>query len=115
MEKSWFKTAPFTSLEIHEFQSISARRLIRSNSFNDPVLIETLVKRIEQIPIDGDMMISFGPDAEYMTLTFTNDIQEEVVELIQRRFKTPSTGFNSSSPLEKELYEEIQRLLLLNA
>lgn len=111
MERPWFNNPPFKTLEIIQFKSISSRSVIQSQCLTDVKLIQSLVEQIEKIHPHGDMMISFGPDAEYISLTFTNEIQQEVVEIIQRKFKTPSTGFNSSHAFEKELYEKIMVLL----
>lgn len=111
MEKTWFNHPPFSSLEIIQFQSISSRSIIESKCLTDAALIQSLVKQIQQIDPNGDMMVSFGPDAEYIRLNFTNNVQQETVEIIQRKFKTPSTGFNSSNTFEKELYEKIMALL----
>ncbi len=111
MERHWFNHTSFKTLEICQFNSISSRSVIQLKSLTDEALIQSLAEQIQEIPPNGDMMVSFGPDAEYISLTFTNDIQQEVVEIIQRKFKTPSTGFNSNSLLEKELYEKIMSLL----
>ncbi|MDF2454841.1 MAG: hypothetical protein K0R51_834 [Cytophagaceae bacterium] len=111
MERLWFNNPPFKTLEIHQFKSISSRSVIQSKCLTDTALVQSLTEQIQQIPPHGDMMVSFGPDAEYISLTFRNDIQDEVIEIIQRRFKTPSTGFNSNNALEKELYEKILALL----
>jgi hypothetical protein len=109
--RTWFKNNTFKTLDITQFKSISSRDIVKSVTIRSSKSIQSLVQGILQIPVNGDMMISFGPDATYLTLTFKNETEHEVVEVIQRKFKTPSTGFHSSNELEKNLYQEIEDLL----
>lgn len=109
--RKWFNNTSFSSLEIVQYKSISSRDLIKSVTISNSKRIQSLVTGILQIPVNGDMMISFGPDAKYLKLIFKNKTEEETIEVIQHKFKTPSTGFHSSNELEKNLYSEIENLL----
>ncbi len=111
MQRTWFNTKDFSSLEIIQFQSISKHNVIKSIVINDTTIIQSLVAAIERIDPNGDMMVSWGPDAEHMELILKNETGQEVVEVYQRKFKTPSTGFHGSNELEKSLYQEIEKLL----
>ncbi|MDB5256878.1 MAG: hypothetical protein JWM14_1573 [Chitinophagaceae bacterium] len=111
MQRTWFKTKAFTALEIEEFQSISKHKVIQSATVSDMSIIQSLVEGIEQIDPNGDMMVSWGPDAQYMTLTFINEKEREVIEVIQQKFKTPSTGFYGRNEQEASLYTTIRTLL----
>lgn len=111
MEQTWFKTKPFTQLEIKEYHSISTRNVHHSATVNDLSVIQALVERIEQIDSNGNMMVSWGPDAQYLTLTFIQENEREVIEVIQQKFKTPSTGFHGRNEQETILYQDIQLLL----
>jgi hypothetical protein len=58
-------------------------------------------------------MVSFGPDAESIDLLFHCDNKTiQTVEIYQKKFKTPSTGFNSgTNEVESLLYSDIDALL----
>lgn len=112
--RHWFANTAFTALEIKQFNSISNHGIKKSVLINDPKTVQTLVQGILQIPTDGDMMISFGSDAEHIELIFKNGAAQEVIEVYQKKFKTPSTGFHTSNELEKSLYAEIEKLLKSN-
>jgi hypothetical protein len=109
--RKWFTNTSFTALEITKFKSISSKDIEKSITIRDSKSIQSLVQGILQIPVNGDMMISFGPAAEHIELIFKNGTEKEVVEVYQKKFKTPSTGFHSSNDLEKGLYEKIDNLL----
>jgi len=49
--------------------------------------------------------------AEYIQLIFFSGDKMQEINVIQKGFKTPSTGFNSKNDYEKELYGEIDALL----
>jgi hypothetical protein len=111
MQRTWFNTKDFTALEIEEFKSISVQQVIRSVVVKDTSVIQSLVDRIEQIDPNGDMMVSWGPDAQYLTLTFANETEQKVIEVIQQKFKTPSTGFHGRNEQEASLYTTVSALL----
>jgi hypothetical protein len=112
MNGSWFDNTSCNFLEIKKLKSISDHYVIRSIEIKDAHAIKSLIDRIENIPADGDMMKSFGPDAEEISLLFHcgNKIQE--IGIYNKRFKTPSTGFNvGESKTEESLYNDIDALL----
>ena len=111
MSRTWFKTNAFVTLEIEEFQSISVRKVIKSATIQDIVILQGLVDRIARIDPNGGMMVSWGSDAHYMTLTFKNETETEVIEIIQEKFKTPSTGFHGRNEEETSLCNAIRALL----
>jgi len=57
------------------------------------------------------MMISFSGAAEHIELVFYSGGKAEEIDVIQKGFKTPSTGFNSNDDYEKEVYAEIDAIL----
>jgi hypothetical protein len=57
------------------------------------------------------MMISFSGAAEHIELVFYSGDQVQAIDVIQKGFKTPSTGFNTKNDYEKELYAEIDAVL----
>lgn len=112
MKRSWFQNKLATSLEIKKFISISDNNIVQSITINDVRIIQSIMDRIEKIPEDGDMMKSFGPDAEQIDLLFCYEKQVQVIQIFQKRFKTPSTGFNSKkNEIEISLYNDIDALL----
>lgn len=110
-KRPWFAYKEFDTLRIILFQSISDHRIIQSQTITNADLITELLQNIEQIPAEGDMMISFGPDASYMQLIFEAPKEKRTVEVIQQRFKTPSTGFHSRNAKEQEIYQRVLELL----
>lgn len=113
MPNSWFKNTGFTSLEIRKYKSISNHGIAAEIKIADEAVVRKLAERIGSIPANGDQMKSFGPNAEHIELVFANPGGEaESVHIFQKRFKTPSTGFNSgATEPETGLYRDIDALL----
>lgn len=113
MSKAWFKNTACKSLEIKKFKSTSDERIVSALKLTDPAALQDFVKRISQIPADGDKMKSFGDEAEHIELAFEcapGELQK--IDIYNKRFKTPSTGFNSSeNTFEASLYSDIDALL----
>ena len=105
----WIKS--FTSLEIRKDKSLADHTVVRSVTITDRGYISKLAGRIEQIPPNGDMMISFSGAAERIKLVFFSGDKLQEVDVIQKGFKTPSTGFNTKNEYEKGLYAEIDAVL----
>ncbi len=114
MPKQWFNTKECAVLEIKKYKSISVRQVVSAVTINDSKVVKNIMQRIENIPVDGDKMKSFGPDAESIDLFFHCDNKTiQTVEIYQKKFKTPSTGFNSgTNEVELLLYSDIDALLL---
>ena len=113
MAIQWFNTRECTALEIRKYKSISVHQVVSAVTINDSMAIKKIMERIEHIPAEGDMMKSFGPDAESIDLIFhCAGETTRKVEICQKRFKTPSTGFNSGkNEAESSLYSDIDALL----
>jgi hypothetical protein len=111
--KTWFAQKNCTSLQVMQYQSISNQKILSQINIEDADVISQLIQRIESIEVDGDMMIKFGPDAKKMDLVFhCEDNYQQIISVINKRFKTPSTGFNTSNnQIESELYEDFDALL----
>ena len=111
MDRPWFAEKSFTSLEIRKNKSLADHTVVKSVTITDLGYIGRLAGRIEQIPPNGDMMISFSGAAEHIELTFFSEGRVQEIDVIQKGFKTPSTGFNLRNEYEKELYAEIDAVL----
>ena len=111
MDRPWFTDRNFTSLEIRKNKSLADHTLIRSVTITDVGYIGKLAGRIEQISPKGDMMISFSGAAEHIELVFYSGDKVQEIDVIQKGFKTPSTGFNTKNDYEKGLYAEIDAVL----
>lgn len=112
MTRPWFNTTECTTLEIKKFQSISNHQIVRAITIDDVDAIRNLMQRIEQIPTEGEKMVSWGPDVEHIDLCFHADNHPiQTVAIYQGRFKTPSTGFNPRGEVETSLYADIDALL----
>jgi len=110
-DRPWFTDKNFTSLEIRKNKSLADHTVVKAVTITDPKYIRKLAERIEQIPPNGDMMISFSGVAEHIELAFKAGDKLHEIDVIQKGFKTPSTGFNSKNDYEKELYAEIDAIL----
>ena len=111
MDRPWFTDKNFTSLVIRKNKSLADHTVVKSVTITDAEYIGKLAARIEQIPADGDMMISFSGEAEHIELVFFSGEKVEEIDVIQKGFKTPSTGFNIKNDYERELYAEIDAVL----
>jgi hypothetical protein len=108
----WFQSNECQELTIKKFESISNDRVLATVVIKDPLAIRNLVNRIESLEPNGDELISFGPNAESIDLNFLCQGKTQKIEIYERKFKTPSTGFNSKeSVTESELYRDIDALL----
>jgi hypothetical protein len=105
-DRPWFAHKEFTSLEIRKHKSLADHAIVKAIKIADVSYINELVGRIGQIPANGDMMISFSGAAEHIELVFYSGDQVQVIDVIQKGFKTPSTGFNTKNEYEKEIYGE---------
>lgn len=114
MTRQWFTSRECTALEISKHQSISVPHVISAVTIEDSKVIQSIMARMESIPVAGDMMKSFGPDAAYIDLLFhVVDGTTQNVGIYQKRFKTPSTGFHGGpSETEAALYADIDAWLL---
>jgi len=117
-ERPWFINKNCHSLTIKKYKSISNHKIVAEVSIADTNVVKKIVERIEKIPANGDMMVSFGPDAQHTELIFScetsgpKDSPHAVIEIYQKGFKTPSTGFNSDgNEIEKKLQADIAALL----
>lgn len=80
--------------------------------FADAGMIGKIMDRIESLPVNGDAMITFGPQAEKIELDFQGATEIQTIKIYEKKFKTPSTGFHSlTSPIEQSLYSDIEALV----
>jgi len=111
-DRLWFNHSEFNKLVLTKFTSISDKTILQQFNIEDKNVIQYLLKCIQAIPADGDMMISFGPDVPYLNLSFEGLDYSEPIHFYRNKIKTPSTGFNSSqSETEISLYHDLQALL----
>jgi hypothetical protein len=111
MKDTWFANENCTTLEIIEYASISNHKVKRSVKITDINFIDDLISRIGKINPQGEMYISFSDSAEEIALLFHSEDAVQRIEIIQGRFKTPSTSFNIRNEIEQELYRDIVALL----
>lgn len=111
MDRPWFTDKNFTSLVIRKDKSLADHMVVKSVTITDTGYIGKLAARIGQIHPNGDMMISFSGAAEHIKLIFFSGEKMQEIDVIQKGFKTPSTGFNTKNDYEKELYAEIDAVL----
>ena len=102
-ERPWFNSEDCQSLEIKKHRSISTHEVVASASVVDPETLKRIIWRIKRIPTNGDMMKSFDEDAQQTDLEFHCQGKVQVIEIYEKRFKTPSTGFNTGDEGEEKL------------
>jgi hypothetical protein len=111
-DRPWFIHSEFNKLVLTNFKSISDKAILHQFSIEDKNVIQYLLKCIQAIPTNGDMMISFGPDVPYLKLSFEGVDYSDLIHFYRNKIKTPSTGFNSEqSQAEISLYHDLEALL----
>ena len=110
---SWFQNTDCNNLNITRYKSISNDETISSVEIKEPSAIKNLIARIESLPKQGDEMVKPGPKAEKIVLSFgCKDQSAQSIEFINKKIKTPSTGFLSKkNETEENLYRDIVALL----
>jgi hypothetical protein len=106
----WFYQKDFTSLEILVFSKASDKVPQKTFTLNDSKKIQHLIAQIEQLPVEGEMMVSWSEDVPYTELRFVSPKSKESIEIYQGRFKTPGTSFFADEKMkqaEKKIYTEI--------
>ena len=111
MATPWFHNRQSTLLEIKEFHSISNHTIKKTIKTDDTLFIQGLMKRIEKLPVEGGIMKSFSSDTEEIDLLFYAGEQVQTIQIFDKRFKTPSSGFNEKNEMETKLYNEIKSIL----
>lgn len=109
---TWFPSSDYGTLTISRFKSGQGDEPLGSMLITDKNAIARLIKRIESISPDGDMMKSLMID-ETLCLEFDCEHGKTVIEIYDGRIKTPSTGFNSSrndKEIEAEVYRDLKSL-----
>jgi hypothetical protein len=111
MNREWFQHKNATRLDIYSHK-IHEDKMVPDLVIEDSKVIKSLMDRIEQLPADGDQMKSFDLDTEEIDLCFYYEGRCQQIEIYRGKFKTPSTGFNSTvTELETKLYTDISSLL----
>ena len=113
MSKPWFIHTNCNEIILRKRESISNHHVLSEIAILDKFAINNIIKRIKEIPANGDEMKSFGSEAEHIELVFgCENNQKSQIDIINKRFKTPSTGFNSiGNQVEADLYRDIEGLL----
>ena len=110
---SWFTNTNCSELRITKYKSISTPEIIATVSIQDQVAIGKIIEGIKSLPMEGDEMKKLGPDAKRTSLSFICEKSEQIIEIYNGKFKTPSTAFLSPSPdLEVNLVTDIEVLVI---
>jgi hypothetical protein len=110
---SWFKNINCTELNIIKYKSISEQTAVAEITVKDKAAIDDLMKRIEALPTSGEEMVKPGPHTPLTKLTFNcADQNNQVIEILNNKFKTPSSGFIAEkNSHEESLAEDIDALV----
>jgi hypothetical protein len=113
MTQDWFKEKNCTALEIKKYAALADSKIIAAVKVEDSEVVKKIMTRIERIPLEGDEMISFGREAEFIELFFScGAAPTQSIKIISKMFKTPSGGFNSEkNAIEAGIYTDIEALL----
>lgn len=113
MPKTWFSDRDVSVLEVKHFNyAIDGHAPINTARIDNPEIIQKIIHQIEQLPADGPEFRSFMPK-ELLELNFVAKESKQVVSIYDGHFKTPSTGFNTSSEAKESealIYNEILSL-----
>lgn len=102
-DRLWFQKKDFTQLVLTKRKAISDDRVVATVRFPDGDGVRRVMGLIEAIPANGDEMKSWGESASLIALEFTGGDAVKRDDIIEGKFKTPSTGFNSMRGPEESL------------
>lgn len=109
----WFKNPDCVELNIIKYKSISNSTAVAAVAIKDKAVVQEFMQRINSLPANGDEMIDMGPKAARTTLSFScanNSVQ--MIEFLNKKIKTPSTGFLSAKNSDEEnLYRDIDAIV----
>ncbi|MDD5084264.1 MAG: hypothetical protein PHT88_05060 [Candidatus Moranbacteria bacterium] len=109
---AWFPKDTYTSIEIKQYKSIANPRIMQSALITEPDMIERVMARIKEIPTDGEMKVVFDSKAEKMDMRFDTGTISHLIEVFDRRFKTPAGGFHTGrNAVESTLYADLDTLI----
>jgi hypothetical protein len=112
MSRLWFANKKCSNVTITQYTNIATHTVEQALFVDDAAFVERLVERIDAISPDGDMMISFGPQAEHVELSFEGEGLIQKIHFYSRKIKTPSTGFNIDETQEElSIYRDMDALL----
>jgi len=83
-ERTWFTNTNCSALEIKKHKSVSNHKVVSEVAIGDLKIVKKIIDRIQKIPTNGDMMVSFGPDAQYMELIFACEGKKQTIEVYQK-------------------------------
>lgn len=101
---SWFNNKDCKELNIYKYKSISDDSVLASTTIKNKSAIDEIMRRIAALPAEGDEYVSFGKRAKRTVLSFTcsnGEFQE--IQIINSKFKTPSTAFISAKNTDEEI------------
>lgn len=108
-DRKWFDQLGCEKMQITQHKT-AAQKEIEKVTINDIEYIKSFQTEINQLPTEGDIMISMGPAAHYLTLEFSCAGKNEVIEFYNSRIKTPATSFYSkTNTSEQNIWQEIQQ------
>lgn len=105
--KSWFESKDCNALEIKNVKTDQALHL------SDAGAIKKIMQQIESISPHGQMMAKLLIESE-IDLNFTCGFSSTRIRILNDRFQTPTTGFNTEDKdikIESELNSDIRALL----
>jgi len=110
---SWFKNTDCSELTIIKYKSVSDDTSVALITIKDSAAVKEIADRIRSLPADGAEMIKVGPKAPRTYLSFTcADGSFRDVEFINKKIKTPSTGFlGGKNAIEDDLYRDLDGLV----
>src|SRR6185312_10536447 len=108
-ERKWFDKLGCEKMRITQYKSASQKETEKV-TISDMEYIKSFQTEINQLPTEGDIMISMGPAAHYLTLEFSCAGKNEVIEFYNSKIKTPATSFYSkTNASEQNIWQEIQQ------
>jgi len=110
---SWFKDTDCVELTVIKYKSVSDDIALASITIKDKAAINDIADRIRSLPPAGAEMIKMGPKSPRTHLSFKcGDGSIQVVEFLDKRIKTPSTGFlGAKNAIEDDLYRDLDGLV----
>jgi hypothetical protein len=108
----WFDRKPCTSLRIEKHRSLANHEVVASVTIDDAEYLARLVAAIEKLPAEGKLMIKAAGGAAYTQLYFAcGGAEPRRLDILDGMLKTPSTGFNDTTPAEAAIVADLDALV----
>ena len=85
--KKWFNNPTCEKMHVVQYKSAADHSAVREIKVADSDFIQSFQTQIRQLPVEGDMMIKMGPEAQHLVIEFECAGKSEVIEFYNGKIK----------------------------